>query len=603
MQPYFFDIETNGFLEEVTKVHTLVIKRGTEVLKYRENNIEEGLKLLSENTIVGHNIIKFDIPVLQKLYPWFQPKEEYVVDTLVLSRLIYSNIGDKDEKLIQKGRLPSKLYGSHSLEAWGYRLKLNKGDYVTQFKERMGDLYEPGMEWHVYSKEMEAYCVLDVEVTEKLYNNLNSKGFTEKSFNLEHQVANIIAEMERTGFYFNVKEAERLNMMFCIEHVKIEKELLETFLPWYTVIEQDFLPKTSNQKIGFTKGVPYTKLKWNIFNPNSRDHIAHQLKSNLGWKPKEFTAGGKPKVDEAVLGELDYPEAKLLSKYLTVSKRLGQLSEGKQAWLLQVKKDNRIHGSMNTNGAVTGRGTHSNPNLGQVPAIGSLWGAECRSLFTVPKGKKLVGADLSGLELRCLAHYMHKFDQGEYIKVILDGDVHTTNQEAAGLDTRNQAKTFIYAFLYGAGAEKIGSIVGAGAKEGQLLKNRFLNKTPALKKLITKVQNYAKKNGYLPGLDGRQLHVRSTHAALNTLLQAAGALLAKRALVELRLLLREHKLTERAKLVAWVHDEFQMECDEEVAEEVGKLCVLSFERAGDYFNFKAPITGEYKVGNNWKETH
>lgn len=603
MDTLFFDIETNGLLESVTKVHSLVIKRGTEVLKYRQNNIEEGLKLLSENIIVGHNIIKFDIPVLHKLYPWFQPKEENVVDTIVLSRLIYSNLGDKDNKLIQTGRLPSRLWNSHSLEAFGYRLKLHKGDYVAQFKERMGDAYEPGMEWLEFSQEMEDYCVQDVEVTEVLYKNLAAKGYSEEAIKLEHQVAHIIAEMERTGFYFDVENAERLNMMFCVEHVKIEQELEKTFLPWYTVVEREVIPKASNKKIGFTKDVPYTKIKWNLFNPNSRDHIAHQLKTKRGWKPTDFTDGGKPKVDEKVLGELEYPEAKLLAKYLTVSKRLGQLSEGNQAWLKQVKTDSRIHGSMNTNGAVTGRATHSNPNLGQVPNLSALWGAECRSLFTVPKGKKLVGADLSGLELRCLAHYMHKFDSGDYTKILLEGDVHTANQHAAGLETRNQAKTFIYAFLYGAGAVKIGSIVGSGAKAGQQLKDRFLDKTPALKKLITKVQRYAQKYGYLPGLDGRQLHVRSTHAALNTLLQAAGALISKRALVELRLLLRENNLTDKAKLVAWVHDEFQMECDEDVADQVGKLCVLSFERAGDYFKFKTPITGEYQVGNNWKETH
>jgi DNA polymerase I-like protein with 3'-5' exonuclease and polymerase domains len=285
-----------------------------------------------------------------------------------------------------------------------------------------------------------------------------------------------------------------------------------------------------------------------------------------------------------------------------VQKRIGQLAEGDQAWLKKVGNDDRIHGSVITNGAVTGRATHSNPNMAQVPSVSAPFGTECRTLFHVPQGKSLVGADLSGLELRCLAHYMAKWDGGSYGRTLLEGDIHTVNQNAAGLPTRNQAKTFIYGFLYGAGAAKIGSIVGKGAAEGQRLKSRFLKQLPALAKLVEAVQ-YASNRGYLLGLDGRKLFVRSSHAALNTLLQSAGALIAKQSLVEFDRLVLERGWSDKVKLVAWIHDEIQVETDEDIAEEVGTLAVRAFELAGTYFGFRIPITGEFRVGRNWAETH
>jgi DNA polymerase I-like protein with 3'-5' exonuclease and polymerase domains len=333
-------------------------------------------------------------------------------------------------------------------------------------------------------------------------------------------------------------------------------------------------------------------------------HIADRLKTIHGWEPKEFTPSGQAKVDDSVIAKLDYPEAKLLAEYLVIDKRLGQLSDGNQAWLKKVNtNDSKIHGSIRNNGAVTGRATHSHPNLAQVPSSSAPFGSECRGLFSVPVGKSLVGADLSGLELRCLAHYMGQYDSGAYAKQLLEGDIHTTNQHAAGLNDRAQAKRFIYAFLYGAGAEKIGEVVGGSKKEGAMLKKRFLAKTPALKKLITNVTAYAEKHGYVPGLDGRLLKIRSPHAALNTLLQSAGALISKQAIILFKQLLTDKGYQDRAHLVAWVHDEIQVESDKEIADEVGKLAVQSFEISGKHFQFRCPITGEYKVGSNWSETH
>ena len=585
----FFDLESDGFLEETTVIHCLVVREEGETYRYRGDTIEVGLNhILSADFAVAHNGIKFDIPVIKKLYPWFNIDEKNVLDTLIMSRLIYADLSDVDTKLIARNKLDKKLFKSHSLKAWGMRLGEHKGDPSCGFEE--------------WSQELEDYCVQDVVVLEKLYHHLISKEPSPESMTLEHQVAWIIAEQERTGFMFDVKKAEALHVALMTKKLQLEAELQKVFPPWFTKVETKEA-KVNNSKTGVTKGVKYTKVTQQLFNPQSRQHIADRLTTLRGWKPEEFTPSGQPKVDETIISRLEYPEAKPLGEYLLISKRISQLAEGDQAWIRQVKKDGRIHGSVITNGAVTGRATHNNPNVAQVPSCGSQYGSECRSLFRVPDGKRLVGADLSGLELRCLAHYMGQFDQGAYSRVLLEGDVHTANQEAAGLETRAQAKTFIYGFLYGAGAAKIGSIVGKGAKEGQILKDRFLSKTPALKKLVTGVQKFAEKNGYLPGLDKRKLFVRSSHAALNTLLQSAGALIAKQALIEFRQLLIGKGYQERAKLVAWVHDEIQVETDEEIADEIGQLAVRSFELAGEHFKFRCPITGEYKVGTDWASTH
>ena len=270
-----------------------------------------------------------------------------------------------------------------------------------------------------------------------------------------------------------------------------------------------------------------------------------------------------------------------------------------------VKSDGRIYGSVITNGAVTGRMTHNSPNVAQVPAVGVPYGKECRTLFRVPEGRALVGADASGLELRCLAHYMARYDGGAYMKEILEGDIHTANQKAAGLPTRDNAKTFIYAFLYGAGDEKIGSIVGGTRQDGKKLKNRFLKRTPAIAKLKAQVEHVAKTRKYLIGLDGRKLRVRAVYASLNLLLQSAGAILMKQALVILDDKLQKEGLTPGIdyEFVANIHDEWQIECDQKYAEFIGKTAVEAIAEAGVFFNFRCPLDGEYKIGKTWAETH
>jgi DNA polymerase-1 len=593
-----FDLETNGLLDDVTTIHCMVIKDTTngEVATYIGSDVAGGLSRLSDATlsgedIVGHNIVKYDIPVIQKLYPRFEFNPVNVRDTIVCTRLIWSNIKDHDAKLMQEGRLPGKLFGSHSLAAWGHRLGNYKGDYTGG--------------WETFSQEMLDYNIQDVEVTHTLYEKILSKEYAQLALELEHDIAWLMAKQERNGFCFDTAKAGVLYAKLVQRRGELERELKDYFGSWVIQLP-DFIPARDNKTKGYVKGVPVKKTKTIEFNPSSRDHIADRLINLYGWKPVDFTEGGKPMVDEDVLASLDYPPCKLLTEYLLIQKRAGQLSEGAQAWLKSEKKG-KIHGSVNPNGAVTGRATHSYPNVAQVPSGSSAYGPECRELFTVPPGWKLVGADASGLELRCLAHFMARYDGGKYGEVLLNGDIHSVNQEAAGLPTRNNAKTFIYGYLYGAGDAKIGLIVGKDAAEGKRLKAQFLKKTPALKKLRDAVQEAAKR-GYLVGLDGRHLHIRSAHAALNTLLQSAGALVCKKWLLILEENLQaaglKHGWDGDYAFCAWVHDEVQIACrNETVAKQVAELATDAVRLAGEYFEFRCPTAGEAKIGNNWSETH
>jgi DNA polymerase I-like protein with 3'-5' exonuclease and polymerase domains len=592
---FIFDLETNGLLDEVTKIHCLVIKNTEtgEVSSYVDDAIEGGLRILQKSAvpIVGHNIIRYDIPVIKKLYPWFGVRQSLVLDTLVLTRLIHTNIKDTDAKLLKLGKLPGKLFGSHSLAAWGHRLGNYKGDY------------DGG--WETFSQEMLDYCVQDVEVTAHLFRTLQDANYPQMAIDLEHQVAWLMGKQERNGFHFNEKAAAELYATLSQRRGELDRELRDYFGSWVVQLP-DFIPKRDNKTLGYKANVPVKKSKEVLFNPSSRDHIANRLTTLYGWEPKDFTDGGKPQVDEVILSKLEYPPCKLLTEYLLVQKRISQLAEGDQAWM-KLSKNGKIHGSVNTNGAVTGRATHAYPNISQVPAGRAPYGKDCRSLFGVPEGWTLVGADASGLELRCLAHFMAKYDGGSYGKVLLEGDIHTENQKAAGLSSRDQAKTFIYGFLYGAGDAKIGSIVNGTASEGKRLKGKFLRSLPALGRLSEAVKEAAKR-GFLIGLDGRRLHIRSSHAALNTLLQSAGALVCKKWLVileeELQSAGLKHGWDGDYAFCAWSHDEVQIACrNPDIATKVANLATSCVPKAGEYFNFRCPLAGEAKMGVTWHDTH
>lgn len=606
------DCETDGLLDELTTIHCISLQQvdpetgaaigpGLSANDHGtgELTIGEALeRLRNADRVIGHNFLGFDIPAIAKVYPGFAVKA--VLDTLILSTLLYPDLRDRDFKLRKKkgDEFPGKMIGRHSLEAWGYRLGKWKGDYSQMMKDRGLD------PWAKWSQEMDDYCDQDVVVNVALLQRQLAKGMPLEAIELEQGVAPILRRQQQHGFLFDKAKARELEGRLVARRAQLETELQRLVPPWKAV-KRKFTPKRNNKTRGYIAGQEVTIYEERVFNPRSGQHIAERLTELYGWKPMEFTPKGQPKVDEDVLKDLDYPIIPVLLEHMVVNKRLGQLSEGDQAWLKVVKKDGRIHGSVNQNAAVTGRMTHSKPNVAQVPKVGVAYGEDCRGLFTVPKGKLLVGADASGLELRCLAHFMARHDGGDYGKVILEGDIHSVNQKAAGLPSRDNAKTFIYAFLYGAGDHKIGTIVGRGRQAGTQLRKKFLTGLPALAKLVDGVKKKAKSKGYLGGLDGRQLHVRSDHAALNTLLQSAGALVMKKALVILDGDIQAAGLVPGVnyEFVANVHDEWQIEVDEAHADLVGNLAVAAIRKAGDHFGFRCPLDGEYKIGRTWAETH
>ena len=571
------DIETDTEHSKIWMCVTREIGGDVKVWK-KANELQKYLD--SCDLIIMHNGICFDAPVLRRNWN-ITMKQNQMCDTLVLSRL-----------------LSPSLEGGHSLAAWGGRLGFPKIDYKAAWIDevtfedngnpnsfRKYGVYKEG-DWFnkPIMKLLEKYCIQDTLVTEKLYLHLtaelNAKKFEERSIKLEHNVQAIIAKQEENGFKLNEREA-----ITFLSTLQSKLAVLETEL-------QNIFPTKTILRVSEKTGKPLKPII-EPFNPGSRKQIGERL-IEKGWKPEKFTENGQAIVDEGTLEGLDFPEAKAIAEYLLLQKRIAQI----KSWLDVVQPDGRVHGRVITNGAVTGRMTHHSPNMAQVPSCGSPYGEDCRDLWIVEKGYKLVGIDASGLELRMLAHYM---EDDAYIYEVTQGDIHTANQKAAGLETRSQAKTFIYAFLYGAGAAKIGKVVGAGAREGQKLIDSFLENTPKLRALREKVARISKSSGSLPGLDGRRLYIRSDHAALNTLLQGAGAIVMKQALVILDE--RLSKLGVDYKFVANVHDEWQIEVEEAYADMVGKIGVQAIEQAGRVLKMRCPLTGAYKVGNSWKETH
>jgi len=575
---YIFDIETDGLFDVCTKIHCLVLK-DVDNNKILSLSVDEALDKLSKaDVIIGHNIIKFDIPVIKKLYPNFKT-EAKIFDTLVATRLLFPDVKEKD---FQRKDFPRDCIGRHSLKAWGNRI----GNYKAEFDT----------DWKTFTPEMLEYCKQDVEVTYNLYKMIEEKTYSQQAMDLEHDVAQLIYNQEVYGFTFDTEKAKSLYSALNGRRHMLESELQDLFPPETERIP--FIPKVNNKSKGYIKGKVFYKEKTTVFNPSSRQHIASRLINKYNWKPSIYTDDGTPKLDETILESLPYPEAEILCEHFLLDKRIGQLATGAQAWLKH-EKNNKIHGTCNTNSTVTARATHSYPNMAQIPSVSVPYGKECRALFTVPTGKKLVGIDVSGLEVRMLAHYMARYDNGKYAKVVLDGDIHSETQTLAGLDSRDLAKRFYYCFLYGGGVTKIASVTGKTVPQASKIKKRFLNNLPALSKLIEDVQQAAER-GYLTGLDKRKVKVRSSHAALNTLLQSSGALVCKQWLVEFDKVIKQ---IPHAQQVVWVHDEIQVECLEKDAEQVGQLAVKAIKDTGEYFNLRLPLTGEYKIGDNWSETH
>jgi len=572
-----FDIETDGL--EATKVWCLVAQDAEtkEVYKFTPDNLDEGYKFLTTATrLIGHNIIGFDIPLVEK-FGGVNLSAIEVIDTLVLSRLFN----------------PTRD-GGHSLATWGYKLGYPKIEFEDYYN---------------YSEEMMDYCVRDVELNTKVLEELRkeSKGFEKDCISIEQGVAKIMKQQEADGFEFDMPLALGLLAELREKKQLIESEVHETFKPKWVDTKQvtPYIKKDGNlSKRGMTDEEyqrcldtdnynPFMRQTLQEFNLGSRKQIGEYL-IDFGWKPDRFTPTGQPIVDEKTLSKITHiHEAKLIADFLLLQKRIAQID----SWVEAVKDDGRVHGFVIPNGTITGRMAHRNPNVAQVPSHGSPYGKECRSCWIVKDGYKLVGVDASGLELRMLAHYM---DDKEYVNEIINGDIHTANQNFAGLKSRDQAKTFIYALVYGAGDEKIGSIIKGSRTAGKQLRERFLSSLPAYRTLKERVDRAATKT-FLKGIDGRKLYIRNKHAALNTLLQGAGAILMKKALIMLDDILKLNTIDYR--FVANIHDEWQIEVKESQADFVGEMAVKCIIDAGEHFNLRCPMDGEYKVGGNWSETH
>ena len=571
-----FDVETDNLLLDVTRLWvgvTYCLETKEEAVYYEPEDIIEALN--NATTIVGHNIIGYDIPVLNKLSTTTKIREDIeVVDTYILAKLVYY---DRDRTW------------SHSLDAYGKRLGEEKGKYS---------------DWSKYTKEMEEYCKQDVKTTSKLYSHLKRKSvwLPKEALEVEQNIQKIVTKQYIDGWKFNIREGEKLHVELVREKEEAERVLFETFKPKLLPDGPVRVPKKRFTRMGITTLGPHQPIKLTNFNPSSGTHIVWWVERVLGKQRWILTDKENPKTDSDSLTDMfsDEPFLIPLLHYLEVTKLLGQLAEGPKAWLKMIGKDGRIHGQVDILGAVTGRFTHNNPNMAQVPSVRAYKGRESRSLFTVKEGYKLVGADASGLELRTLSHYLSRYDEGKYGRTVLEGDIHTANQEAAGLPTRDMAKTFIYGFLYGAGDAKIGTITGGGAVEGKKLKDRFLKKTVGLGNLVRDVKTAAKKK-YLRGLTGRRLFVRSPHSALNTLLQSAGAYYMKYWVIAVDKMIREEGFD--ASIVGNIHDEIQCEVSADQAEKFAKNLEELFIKVGEDIGMRIKMEGEAKIGLNWFDTH
>lgn len=541
------DLETNLSHDTIWCAGVQESSDTTASLLFEKKSLQQMLN--TADGVVGHNAIFFDLPVLKSV--WGVETKAPIWDTLVMARL-----------------LDPTPVGGHSLKAWGERLGFAKMDFDSED-------FDGG-----YTEEMGTYCKRDVEVTTKLYQHLRKElkdqKFSELSIRLEHEVAAITAQQVSNGFKLDVELAEKWQAEMQAKLESITEQLQAVFPPIVTI--------RMSEKTG-------KRLKDHVeeFNVGSRQQIAKRLEG-LGVKWKKLTPTGKPIVDENTLSKIDLPEAKLCAEYLGTVKLKGMVD----SWLSYVNRDTgRIHGYVNPCGAITGRMTHNKPNLAQIPSL-----EIARRCFTVDEGNVLVGCDAAGLELRCLAHYM---DDKEYTRQILEGDIHTFNQEAAGLPERFMAKTMIYGLIYGAGDAKLGEIVGGGSKEGKNIRDTFLEQLPSLRNLIERSKKAANAEGSVQGIDGRRVLVDEDYKALNRLLQSCGAIVMKVAIVKAVKMLNERNIP--FKLVAQVHDEFQIETPQHFGKAVGMIARQAIIDAGAALRMKCPMDGEYKIGNNWSETH
>lgn len=732
-----FDIETNGLLPEhveppfcMDRIHCLVIKcvKTQKNLEFINNddgdNLEDGVKLLMRaRSIIGHNIIDFDIPAIALIYPYFEP-ECRIVDTLVMVRMCFADQKEKDFRLAATGKLEGRLIGTQGLEGWGQRLGMHKGDYKKDREAWLKDKHkEEGLEpptteelhhhvWGTWNQDMHDYCINDVEVNLLVWLMIDKTDWAREATVMEHQIHDLMIIQERNGFLFDEVKAQKLADHFQEEYDKLAAEATADIGKWHRPLKahtDEFEPahgehdsrrtwgnvdaykRNINRAKSRAKAIeagdyhkmmpdvyenaPLVKIELKEFNPNSRPQITDRLKTLYGWEPQDFTEKGAAKVNDEVLRELasNVPLAATLAELFFYKKRLGQVSDGKNGWLKLLREDGRIHGRVNVGGTVSGRATHSSPNVSQVPGVNPVefganedkgvtpemayqkgldflekckdetncWGApiivsskwkehksewsivvrgrggdygyDCRELFTVPSGYKLVGCDLSGIEFRCLGNLTFPFDDGEIVDVVLNGDIHARNAKLAGIG-RGIAKRLLYAAMYGGGDSKLGSIVEPFSSEarqkslGKSLRAKLMAAMPSLQKAIREIHKEMRQNSNtIRGLDGRRLYARSKHSALNLRLQSDGAMIAKKwCLIVDDLFYEEgwdHGVGKDYYFSSWSHDEIQVAVRDDLAERAAELMEAAAPIAGKHFKFNCPVTAQAEIGTNWGETH
>lgn len=672
-----------------------------------------GVQIIADaDYVTGHNIVDFDNEAMEFIYPDFAISGQ-VFDTLVMARMVFADIKETDFRQIAQGKFPGNLLGQQGLEAWGYRLGLNKGDYKKAREAALKEQHkEAGLPpptlvelhnhvWGTWNVEMHDYMILDGDVNFILWEKIVDFNWSVDATRMEHQIHALMVQQERNGFVFDSERGIKLAEHLREQYDRLTEEAIAQIGKWYRPAKKtvdDPVPENgedttrrvwgevtnpkrtasmakSNAAVIATgdysklradtmEDAPFCKIELKEFNPNSRPQIEDRLRTLYGWEPQDFTEGGAAKVDDTILRDLaeHIPLADTLAEIFFMKKRLGQVADGQNGWLKLVRDDGRIHGRVNVGGTVSGRATHASPNVSQVPSVNATefkdkalgeayvqkwsgllnhngdpllveaqwkekkgewkilmrgreggYGWDCRELFTVPPGYKLVGCDLSGIEFRCLGNLTFPFDAGEIIDVVLNGDIHQKNADLTGI-SRSLAKRLLYAAMYGGGDAKLGSIVEPFSSEarqrtlGKQVRAKLMAAMPSLDKAIKEIKREKSKNrGTIAGLDGRRLYVRSDHAALNLRLQSDGALIAKKWLLFIDDLFYEegweHGNGLEYAMASWSHDESQIAVREDLAERAAELMVMAAPMAGEFFGFKCPVAAEAKIGINWSETH
>ena len=596
MTTVVFDIEADGFLEDISKIHCISLSvDGTDPVCF--TNSKNALAFLSKaDTIVGHNIIGYDLPVLRKLCSWEPEQRQVIRDTLPLSRIVWPDIINKD---MLNCNIPKKYWGRYSLRAFGHRMDMHKGDIEC---------------FDFFSQEMVAYCNQDVRITNSLYALIKKIGVTSEAAKLEIAFALLAQEMYECGIQFNTTKAIELYDTLLVESKECMTEVKDLVPP---KVEELRTPEYWTDEL---TGVQYNtkssapcaakpdlkrgpnKIKITAFNPLSRPQVGAYLKS-CGWKPEKLTTTGRPQVNEGVLLSIkDIPAAAVLAKLYRVNKLIAMLAEGKEAWI-KLEDDGRIHPKIKPMGTVSGRTSCVRPNLQQVPSPRLAYGKECRELFCARPGYVLVGCDAKSLEVRCFAHYISKYDGGEFSKQVVAGDIHQDNADLMKCD-RQTAKNTFFALIYGASPTKISTMLDVDLVQAENLIDTLFRKRPEMQYLIAGIKRAAQSRGFLRGLDGRKLIPRSVHSSVNLLIQAAGACVAKQAAINMREYIVDNKMgCLGIRIVGFIHDEILIEAPEHNAGQLLMAACRSFRETTTQFNLRCPMDGEGSIGETWYEVH